>query len=331
LKNIVISFVAAQVVINGSMSLGMMLSISYVIGLANGPLEQLIDFFRQGQDASLSLARLREIHEKGREEDIKPQSRPTGEPSPPHHHDGIAIRNLSFQYGGPKSARVLDGISLDIPKGKITAIVGSSGSGKTTLMKLLLKFYTPTSGEIFVNSENLENLSASAWRKNCGTVMQNGYVFSDSIARNIALEGLPINDAEMKLVVDIANIEEHIMSLPLKYNTRLSSNGGSLSQGQKQRLLIARALYRDPEFLFFDEATSSLDANNERTVMNNLQKFFHGKTVIIIAHRLSTVRNADQILVLENGKLVESGDHESLIETQGHYFRLIKNQLELGQ
>jgi len=331
LKNILTSFVAAQVVIEGSMSLGMMLSISYIIGLANGPLEQLIEFFRQGQDASLSLARLREIHDKEREEQDNGGLAYQASGKYTRSAPAISIHNLSFRYGGPKSPLVLDDITVDIPKGKVTAIVGTSGSGKTTLMKLLLKFYAPTEGKILVNGESLNDISAKAWRRNCGSVIQNGYIFSDSIARNIAMEGVSIDPARMESVIDVANIDEYIQSLPLKYNTRLSSSSGGMSQGQKQRILIARALYRNPDFLLFDEATSSLDANNERAVMTNLEKSFQGKTVVIIAHRLSTVRHADQILVLEKGQLVETGSHECLIKKQGQYYKLIKNQLELGQ
>lgn len=330
LKNIIISFVAATQTIDGLLTLGMMLSISYITGLANSPLEQLIEFFRSGQDASLSVARLKEVHNSHEEDQSRNDTGNSG-PAPNYQgQGGIQVANLSFQYGGPKSPFVLRNINLHIPENKTTAIVGASGSGKTTLLKLLLKFYDVEHGTIIVDGVNLKDMSAHRWRKECGVVMQDGYIFSDSIARNIALDGESITESSMLRAVKISNIQEHIDSLPLGFNTRLSANGGSLSEGQRQRILISRAVYKSAKYLFFDEATSSLDANNERIVTNQLDSFLKGRTSVIIAHRLSTVKNADQIVVLERGTIVEVGTHETLVRKKGYYFELIKNQLELG-
>ncbi|MBL7727742.1 MAG: ATP-binding cassette domain-containing protein, partial [Dinghuibacter sp.] len=337
LKNIFITYLAAQMVIGGSLTLGMMLSIAYIIGQMNGPLDQLINFLTAAQEAKLSLNRLGEVHNRPNEE-LETNAHPVESnlrvlPHGDLEQRGvgdIVIDNLSFQYEGPHSPHVLQHINLVIPEGKVTAIVGASGSGKTTLMKLLLKFYTPTEGNISIGKYALENLSANWWRKNCGTVMQDGYIFSDTIAQNIALSGAEIDEKRMFHATDVANISEFIESLPLKYTTKIGANGIGLSGGQLQRILIARAVYKSPHYLFFDEATSALDAGNESLIINKLQSFFKGKTVVIIAHRLSTVKNADQIIVLEKGRIAETGNHQTLTEQRGTYFQLVKNQLELG-
>ena len=325
LKNILITILAAKLVIDGSITLGMMMAISYIVGQLNSPISQLINFIREFQDAKISLERLSEIHDKDDEEensfekihDITPDS-------------GFYIKNLSFRYIGSDQI-VLNNLNLTIPTNKITAIVGVSGSGKTTLMKLLLKFYDPKEGEIKIGNFDLKNVSQKAWRNHCGVVMQEGYIFSDTIANNIAV-GVDIVDKQKLLhAVKVANIKEFIESLPLSYNTKIGMEGIGLSTGQKQRLLIARAVYKNPEFLFFDEATSALDANNERVIMDNLHTFFENKTVVVIAHRLSTVKNADQIVVLDNGNIIETGTHEALVKQKGDYYKLVKNQLELGE
>lgn len=328
LKNILITFMAAIAVINGQMTLGMMLAVQYIIGSLNGPINDFISFTREWQDARISLDRIGEIQSLENEEDeikddwqrvnIMPES------------GTVIVKNLSFHYEGPHSPKVIEDLELIIPEGKITAVVGSSGSGKTTLMKLLLKFYKPTQGEIKLGGAGLQYINSKEWRKRCGVVMQDGYIFSDTIAKNVCLSDETIDHKKLLHAVKIANIKDHIESLPLGYNTRIGANGSGLSQGQKQRLLIARAVYKNPEFIFFDEATSALDANNEKTIMQNLLEFFKGKTVLVIAHRLSTVKNADQIVVLEKGKITEVGTHEDLIYSRGLYYELVKNQLELG-
>ena len=325
-KNMLITVMAALAVMDGQMTLGMMLAVQYIIGQMNVPVNEFIGFTRDWQDAKISLERIGEIHLQENEE-------PGGELSivgPPPENKTLRVENLSFHYEGPHSPKVLDGIDLIIPEGKITAIVGASGSGKTTLMKLLVKFYRPQEGKITVGGEDLEHLRSGHWRQRCGTVMQDGYIFSDTIARNIALSDEDINHTKLRHAVRVAHIQEFIESLPLRYNTKIGSGGVGLSQGQKQRLLIARAVYKNPEFIFFDEATSALDANNEKVIMGNLAEFFRGKTVLVIAHRLSTVKNADQIVVLDTGKIVETGTHSELTLAKGPYFELVKNQLELG-
>lgn len=329
LKNILITFLSAKLVINGEITLGMMLSISYIIGQLNSPVMQLVGFTQTLQDARLSLERLSEIH--NREDEEKPGTElihslsDIGSEKLP-----IILKDVSFQYTGSYSDPVLKDLDLLIPANKITAIVGSSGSGKTTLMKLLLKFYEPVTGAISVGSQNLNTVSAGAWRDVCGVVMQEGYIFSDTIANNIAVGEDTIDMKRLKHAVTVANIKEHIESLPLRYNTKIGMEGTGLSTGQKQRILIARAVYKNPDYLFFDEATSALDANNEKVIMNNLDQFFKGKTVVVIAHRLSTVKNADQIIVLDKGKIVEYGSHAELASLKGNYYELVKNQLELG-
>jgi len=324
-KNIFISFIAATSVIHGDMTLGMMLAVQYIIGQLNSPVEQMIDFMRSAQDAKISLERLGEIHLKDDEE--KPDDEKISEL--PEKKD-IYIKNVSFSYSGSKDDYVLKNINLHVPDKKITAIVGTSGSGKTTLLKLLLGFYPPGEGEIRTGDIRLENFSIRTWRNKCGTVMQDGFIFSDSIAKNIAVSDETVDKKKLLHAVKVANIREFIESLPLAYNTKIGQEGTGLSQGQRQRILIARAVYKNPEFIFFDEATNALDANNEKIIMDNLEKFFEGKTVIVVAHRLSTVKNADKIVVLEKGELIEEGTHEKLVKKKGAYFELVKNQLELG-
>jgi len=325
LKNIIISFIAAAAVIHGEMTLGMMMAVQYIIGQLNSPIAQLIGFMQSAQDAKISLERLGEIHEK--EDEEKPDdSKLMGLPV----SKSIKLENLSFQYEGPHSEMVLNNIELEIPENKITAIVGSSGSGKTTLIKLLLGFYEPIKGEINIGGTGLENFSQRMWRGSCGVVMQDGYIFSDTIAKNIAVSEETVDKEKLLNAVKAANIQDFIESLPLSYNTKIGQDGHGLSQGQKQRILIARAVYKNPEFIFLDEATNALDANNERIIMENLSKFFKGRTVVVVAHRLSTVKNADQIVVLEKGKIVEKGTHRELAKKKGAYYELVKNQLELG-
>jgi ATP-binding cassette subfamily B protein len=332
LKNILISFITAKEVLAGNMTLGMMLSVSYIIGQLNSPIEQILSFFRAAQDAKLSLERLREIHNKSNEEKNYGEEYLVKEMQffRDNSMKDIEIRNLSFHYGDPHSPLVLKNINLDIKVGKTTAIVGTSGSGKTTLLKLILGFYEPVAGSIMINNKNILDLSPKIWRSQCGVVMQEGFVFSDSISNNIAVfHGEP--DLEnVKRAAEIANIDNFIETLPLGYNTKIGNAGNGISTGQKQRILIARAIYKNPDYFFFDEATSSLDTNNEKKIMENLDRFLKGKTVIVIAHRLSTVRNADQIIVLDNGEIVEQGNHHQLTLKKGRYFELVKNQLELG-
>jgi ATP-binding cassette subfamily B protein len=323
LKNILISFVAAKAVIEGQMTLGMMMAAQYIVGQLNGPLQQMVGFIRNLQDAKISLERLGEIHNKESEEDgqmrvdILPEN------------GDIVFDNVSFRYN-PLSDDVLKDINLVIPKGKVTAIVGTSGSGKTTLVKLILRFYQPTKGHIKIGGIHLDTILNRAWREKCGAVMQDGFVFSDSIANNIAESDDSVDRTKLLQAVKTANIQSFIESLPLGYNTVIGSRGNGISQGQRQRLLIARAVYKNPDYLFFDEATNALDAKNERTIMENMDRFFEGRTVVVVAHRLSTVKNADQIVVLEQGEIVEIGTHQQLTEQKGTYYELVKNQLELG-
>ena len=325
-KNILISFLAAKSVIDGDMTLGMMMSLQYIMGQINAPISQFIGFAQSAQDASISLDRLGEIHEMKDEE-------PEGEPrirDIPENAD-IVFQDVDFQYDGPHSNKVLDGISLVIPAGKVTAIVGASGSGKTTMLKMMLGFYRPTSGNLLLGKTPLKSFSESCWRSECGSVMQEGFIFSDSIAGNIAVSDERPDMERVRAAADISNIGVWIESLPLGYSTRIGADGQGLSTGQKQRVLIARAAYKDANYLFFDEATNSLDANNERRIMENLDRLFHGKTVVIVAHRLSTVKNADNIVVLDRGRIVEQGTHNDLTALRGKYYQLVKNQLELGQ
>ncbi len=325
LKNIIIIFLSAKLVIDGEITLGMMMAITSIVGNLNGPVAQLINFIRELQDARISLARLAEIHDK-QDEDQADGEKTSDVPI----HGDIKIKDLSFRYVG-SDIHVLDNLNLTIPANKLTAIVGTSGSGKTTLMKLLLKFYDPISGEIEIDKIGLNTITQKAWRNHIGAVMQEGFIFNDTIANNIAI-GVDIIDIErLKYAADVANIKDFIEDYPLRYNTKIGSEGVGMSTGQKQRLLIARAVYKNPNLLFFDEATSALDANNESEIMEKLNTFFKNKTVVVIAHRLSTVMNADQIVVLEKGKIIETGTHAELVELKGSYFKLVKNQLQLGE
>ena len=326
-KNIFISYIAARSVINGEITLGAMLSVQYIIGQMNVPINNFIIFIRSYQDAKLSIERLAENHNKTNEES-KDDLLVTELPS----NKSIRLENIDFRYGSSASALVLKNISLTIPQGKVTAIVGASGSGKTTLLKLLLKFYEAQNGNVHVGSTNLKNISYNFWRSQCGVVMQEGYIFADSIARNVSESDVngSINRQKLANALHTANITEFVEALPSGLNTRIGSSGMGISGGQKQRILIARAVYKNPEFLFFDEATSALDTNNEAIIMRNLDEFFKGRTVVVVAHRLSTVKNADQIIVLNKGEIVESGTHSELVTKQGYYYSLVKNQLELG-
>lgn len=329
IKNIIVTFIVAQNVINNNLSLGSMLSISYIIGEMNSPINQLISFFRSLQDAKLSFSRLNEIH-NFKEKINKNKTTQDNKQIINTVQKGIFLYNVNFQYEGPKSQYVLKNINHFISENKITAIVGSSGSGKTTLLKLLLKYYEPINGDISINEENLKNIKLEDWRKDYGVVMQDGYIFSETIERNIATSDIEINFQKLENAIKIANLTDYINNLPLKSKTKIGSSGSGISGGQKQRILIARAVYKNPKYLFFDEATSSLDAENEKIIMENLNSFFKNKTVLIIAHRLSTVKNADQIVVLKNGEIVEIGNHQQLVKNKADYFNLVKNQLELG-
>ncbi len=323
-KNILITFIAAKAVIDGTMTLGMMLAIQYIIGQLNGPLDQLIEFVTSSQDARISIERMNEIHNVQPKENILEKINVVEEAA------DLVLDKVSFQYGGPHSKQVLRDINLNIPYGKTTAIVGTSGSGKTTLLKLLLKFYAPTEGSISISDTNLNRIDERLWRDRCSVVMQDGYIFSESIANNIAFGVEHIDKKRMLQAARAANIKAFIETLPLGFNTKIGQDGVGLSHGQAQRLLIARAIYKDPDYFFFDEATNSLDAFNEMVILDNLEEIMENKTVVVVAHRLSTVKNADNIVVLERGEILEQGTHEQLVEMQGAYYHLIKNQLELG-
>ncbi len=324
-KNILISFFVAKAVLDGQLTLGGMLAIQYIIGQLNGPIEQLIGFVQQAQDAKISLERINEIHQVQDEEPAEKEFR--------HilpENKAIDISNLSFAYAGAGNEPVLKNMNLYIPGGKVTAIVGMSGSGKTTLLKLLLQFYQQYEGDIKICDNNLKNISPKYWRSQCGTVMQDGFIFNDSLAKNIAVIDEVPDYKKLLHACKVANILSFVESLPLGFNTKIGAEGNGLSAGQKQRILIARAVYKDPHYLFFDEATNALDANNEKAIMGNLQQFFAGRTVVVVAHRLSTVKSADNIIVLQNGIIAEQGTHEELSERKGEYFELVKNQLALG-
>ncbi|CAI8746798.1 peptidase domain-containing ABC transporter [Chryseobacterium sp. IT-36CA2] len=323
MKDILVSFLSAKLVLSGNLTLGMMLSVQYIIGQLNSPLFQLVEFIRQTQDAKISLERLGEIHDKEDEESADEQYT-TEIPQ-----KDLEIQDVSFRYIGSNSF-VFENLDVTIPYQKTTAIVGASGSGKTTLLKLLMKFYEPNSGEIKIGNTDLQKISPRFWRDHCGVVMQEGYVFNDTIANNIAIGEDYIDKSKLRKAVEIANIKDFVEGLPLSYNTKIGNEGVGVSGGQKQRLFIARAVYKSPEYIFFDEATSALDANNEKVIMENLEQFFKGKTAVVIAHRLSTVKHADKIIVLDKGKVVEEGNHTELVALKGEYYRLVKNQLELG-
>lgn len=323
-KNIVITVLAATAVINGQMTLGAMLAVQYIIGQLNSPVEQFMSFIYSLQDVKISLERINEIHEGNNEETTENQV------SEFNDDKFITLTNVDFKYDHHALKKTLTDVSFDIPEGKVTAIVGASGSGKTTLIKLMLGYYPVISGSISIAGRNINEYNLKWWRRHCGVVMQDGVIFSESIARNIAVDDGDIDVERLEKAARIANIHDYIMGLPLKYNTQIGRDGVGLSQGQKQRILIARAVYKNPDFIFLDEATNALDAKNERAIVENLDEFYKGRTVVVVAHRLSTVKNADQIIVLDSGKVVESGNHATLIEKKGAYYNLVKNQLELG-
>ena len=325
LKNIVITVVAATAVIHGQLTLGMMLAVQYIIGQLNSPVEQLMGFFYSVQDVKISLERINEIHrmddengKQGLETSVKEEGRE------------IDLENVNFKYDPHALKTIIDNVSLNIPKGKVTAIVGASGSGKTTLIKLMLGYYPVLGGQINIGGTDVNTLNKKWWRRQCGVVMQDGVIFSESIARNIAVDDNEIDRQRLQKATEIACIHDYVMGLPLKYNTKIGRDGVGLSQGQKQRILIARAVYKNPDYIFLDEATNSLDANNERMIVEHLDAFYKGKTVVIVAHRLSTVKNAGQIVVLDKGRVVETGSHEALTRKRGAYYNLVRNQLELG-
>ncbi|WP_443944303.1 peptidase domain-containing ABC transporter [Pedobacter sp. AW1-32] len=323
IKDILVSFLAAKLVLSGNLTLGMMLSVQYIIGQLNSPLMQLIDFIKQTQDAKISLERLQEIHDRENEENTE------SEYASEIGQKDIVLQSVSFKYNGAESL-VFQNLNLTIPFQKTTAIVGLSGSGKTTLLKLLTKFYEPDQGEIKIGNTDMKYISPRYWRDHCGVVMQESYVFNDTIANNIAIGEDSIDKQKLRKAIEIANIQDFIERLPLSYNTKIGNEGMGMSGGQKQRLFIARAVYKSPEYIFFDEATSALDANNEKIIIENLGQFFKGKTAVVIAHRLSTVKDADKIIVLDKGRVVEEGNHNELVARKGEYYQLIKNQLELG-
>ena len=324
-KNIIITVVAATAVIHGQMTLGMMLAVQYIIGQLNSPVEQLMNFFYSLQDVKISLERINEIHQ------INGENGKEGLQTSLENKDkGIYIKNIMFKYDPNALRKTIDDVYIHIPQGKVTAIVGASGSGKTTLIRLMLGYYPVLEGQINVGNTDINKLNKKWWRRQCGVVMQDGVIFSESIARNIAVDDGEIDKERLLKATEIACIKDYVMALPLKFNTKIGRDGVGLSQGQKQRILIARAVYKNPDYIFLDEATNSLDANNERMIVENLDRFYKGKTVVIVAHRLSTVKTADQIIVLDRGKIVETGNHASLTAKRGAYYTLVKNQLELG-
>lgn len=321
ITNIIITFIAAKTVVEGSMTLGMMMSLTYIIGQVSAPIQDFIKFAQSFQDVMISIERLNEVHQK-EDEELSIDNKKTNLPD----NHNILLKHVSFSYSGAQRDYALEDISLLIPQHKVTAIVGSSGCGKTTLIKLILGFYKPLKGEIRVGNILLGQINQQLWRSKTGSVMQDGYIFSDSIERNIAVADDRIDEKRLRHAMEVANISDYIKSLPLRKYTIIGCDGNGLSQGQRQRILIARAVYKNPEFIFLDEATNSLDANNEKVIMENLAEFYKGKTVIIVAHRLSTIKKADNIIVLEKGHVVDQGTHEQLIEKQGTYYALVKNQ-----
>ena len=325
IKNIVITVVAATAVIHGQMTLGMMLAVQYIIGQLNSPVEQLMSFFYSIQDVKISLERINEIH------CVDDENGKVGlQTSLQDQEKGIDIENVMFKYDPHAIKKTLDNVNIHIPQGKVTAIVGASGSGKTTLVRLMLGYYPVLDGHITVGETDINRLNKKWWRRQCGVVMQDGVIFSESIARNIAVDDADIDKDRLLKAAEIACIKDYIMGLPLKFNTKIGRDGVGLSQGQKQRILIARAVYKNPDYIFLDEATNSLDASNEKAIVENLDKFYAGRTVVIVAHRLSTVRNADRIIAINNGMVAEAGSHDELIAKRGVYYNLVKNQLELG-
>ena len=323
--NLLITFLSAKAVIEGQLTLGGMIAVQYIIGQLNGPIQQFLSFIQGFQDAKISLERLNEIHQMDDEEPIDkeynhslPQNR------------SLSLTNLTFRYPGAGNEPVLDNITLEIPQGKTTAIVGMSGSGKTTILKLLLRFYEPEKGDIKIGGQSLSNIGFKTWRSHCGVVMQDGFIFSESIERNIAVGDDYPDKEKLRHAIHVANIQDLIDTLPLGLKTKIGAEGNGISQGQRQRLLIARAVYKNPEYILFDEATNALDANNERVIMDNMKEFFTGRTVVIVAHRLSTVSNADNIILLDKGSIIEQGTHQQLTALKGNYYMLVKNQLELG-
>lgn len=324
LKNIIITVVSATAVINGELTLGMMLAVQYIIGQLNSPVDQLMGFLYSLQDVKISLERINEIHRADDENAKGHVMRPAD-----MTHD-IRLDGISFRYDPHSPSKTIDGVSLYIPEGKVTTIVGASGSGKTTLVKLMLGYYPVEAGQITAEGTDLAKTDLDWWRRQCGVVMQDGVIFSESIARNIAVDDGDIDKERMVKAAEIACIKDYVMSLPLKFDTKIGRDGMGLSQGQKQRILIARAVYKNPHYIFLDEATNSLDANNERAIVENLSRFYKGRTVVIVAHRLSTVRHADNIVVIDGGHVAETGTHEQLTGKRGMYYRLVKNQLELG-
>ncbi|MBP1617175.1 MAG: transporter ATP-binding protein [Bacteroidetes bacterium] len=324
--SLTISYIAARSVVEGNMTLGMMMSLSYIIGQLSGPIGQFIGFAQSLQDAKISLERLGEVHNREDEEDLSDIKLPYIP-----ENKTIQIKDVWFSYDGADRDYALEDVSLEIPQNKTTAIVGASGSGKTTLVKLLLGFYPPNKGAIYVDQTPLKNINTHVWRQKTGAVMQEGFIFSDTIAGNIAVGDDEVDKERLLQAVKTANIHEYVDSLPLGYNTKIGMEGKGVSQGQKQRLLIARTVYKNPDYLFFDEATNSLDATNERQIMDNLVAFNRNRTVVIVAHRLSTVQHADNIVVLDKGHVLEQGTHKELVKKRGAYYQLVKNQLELGQ
>lgn len=325
LKGILITYISAKAVIDGDLTLGGMMAVQYIVGMVSSPVESLLGFMQSYQDAKISLERLNEIYETENEEDVQKDYITTL----PEKKD-IEIKNLTFRYFGAGNEPILSKFNLRFPEGKTTAIVGTSGSGKTTILKLLLRFYEYEEGEILVGGKKLNNIDFTLWRESCGSVLQDNHVYADTIEKNIAINSeFPDSDLIAESV-HVANLEDFIAEQPFGLATKIGIAGKGISQGQKQRLMIARAVYKKPEYIFFDEATNALDANNERTIIENLDKFFKDRTVVVVAHRLSTVKNADNIVVLEKGEVVEQGTHQELTSLRGRYFELVKNQLELG-